>query len=208
MTNETSFLFKHSWGGIVEHVTHSSLTAAVSGGTAVNQQKQTMEQKIHKDNQNDKRLMKNQLITPEQYRTNAQKRDTHYVNYVLNTHSEETPCLRGRKLGVLGDGSVRSFTNSPSLIACRAQTELNTHHRRLHAQQQQEQQQQEQQEQPEQQAQEEHHSKTISPAPPATAVASLAQRRATAVSVSFFLFFVCFALFIDLLTDKVQPLSR
>ena len=180
----TSFLFKHSWGGIVEHVTHSSLTAPVSGGTAVNQQKQTMEQKIHKDNQNDKRLMKNQLITPEQYRTNAQKRDTHYVNYVLNTHSEETPCLRGRKLGVLGDGSVRSFTNSPSLIACRAQTELNTHHRRLHAQQQQEQ----QQEQQEQQAQEEHHSKTISPAPPATAVASLAQRRATAVS--FFVFFV------------------
>jgi hypothetical protein len=36
--------------------------------------------------------------------------------------------LCGRSLGVLGDGSVKSFKNTPTLVACRAHAELTHHH--------------------------------------------------------------------------------
>jgi alpha-tubulin suppressor-like RCC1 family protein len=113
----------YSWGGIVEHVTHATMAASISGDSN-NKEKEQMEKLMKKESKKDKRLYANQLLSKQEYTKNMNEREENYVKWVLDKEAEEAPVLQGRSLGVLGDGSVRSFMNSPSLVACRAQMEL------------------------------------------------------------------------------------
>ena len=114
----------YSWGGIVEHVEHATVNELGKKDWRVLRKKE-MKQMNEAD-------VRNPSMKNSEKITNKKQRDEKFILDCLNQKESDdnsTPRLLGRSLGVLGDGTVRSFHNSPNLIACRAQTELNEHHR-------------------------------------------------------------------------------
>ena len=115
----------YSWGGIVEHVTHGTL--AEGGGENGKLWRKRYEKKIQREEEKDQ---DDPLMSKEKKRERKNLREQKYVEQALEMETDDTPMLVGRSLGVLGDGAVRSFTNSPVMVGCRAQVELEEHRRR------------------------------------------------------------------------------
>ena len=109
----------YSWGGIVEHVTHASIggSGGSSGATLKSnrgkEERKQMEKRMKKEQEEDERLFASQMLSRISKLEKAKQRNEKYMHYLLQEESEDTPCLMGRALGVLGDGSVKSFANSP-----------------------------------------------------------------------------------------------